>query len=162
VATGCPACGPRRLRVRAVQTATYDTLDGDPVSAPRWEYASLAARVFRVDCLDCHAVVWSSDACPGCAAAGRLEKALVERHGLPVPKACPQCGLPTLVAKAEVRMHHEVLHAHWSRRVADAAPDDDGGFHVIEVRCKDCDEVVAAVGDARCALCGRSSLLRRR
>jgi len=59
-------------------------------------------------------------------------------------------------------MHHEILHAHWSRRVADAAPDDEGGFHVIEVSCKDCDEVIAAVGDARCALCGRSALLRRR
>ena len=52
------------------------------------------------------------------------------------------------------------LHGRLSRRKADAEPHDPG-FHVTQAECRDCEAVVAQVGDARCVACGRSTLMKR-
>jgi hypothetical protein len=56
-------------------------------------------------------------------------------------------------------MRVETVLGRVSRKVAEAEAHE-GGFHVVEARCKSCEELVAAAGDSKCVVCGRSSLLR--
>jgi hypothetical protein len=157
---GCPRCRHPQLRFRAFEPAQFDTLQGDVVSAPKWSFDedSLPARTFRVDCLGCRAVLFERDDCPACRVPRALGRALEAQNGLPIPPACPRCGVETLTFTAELRMHVESLHGHLSRRRVESEPHEPG-FHVTEIRCPDCDDVVARV-DGRCILCGRSSLLK--
>lgn len=160
VKAGCPACKQSQLRLRALQRATLRVMDGEPVSSLKWQDEPLEPRVYRVECVACGQVVLERDLCPLCQARGALPRVLKRQNGIPVPRACPRCALEELDLTVEVRMHIETLHGHLSRRRADAEPHEPA-FHVVEARCPDCEEVVAAVGDARCAACGRSALLRR-
>lgn len=159
--SGCPRCRHSQLRFRAFQAATFGTLQGDVVSAPKWSYADddLPPRVFRVDCLGCKAVLFERDDCPACRVPRALQRALDAQNGIPVPPACPRCGYETLTVTAELRMHVESLHGHASRRRVESEPHDPG-FHVTEARCEDCEDVVARVDPTRCILCGRSSLMK--
>src|SRR5690349_5924997 len=72
---GCPRCRHPQLRFRAFQKATFETLQGDVVSAPRWAFTDdeLVPRVFRVDCLGCKAVLFERDDCPGCRVPRALQ-----------------------------------------------------------------------------------------
>jgi hypothetical protein len=88
-----------------------------------------------------------------------LSRALEGRNGIATPPACPRCGYETLTLRAEVRMYVESLHGHLSRKKIESEPHDPG-FHVLEARCQDCDDVVAAADGTRCVACGRSSLLK--
>jgi hypothetical protein len=161
LAQGCPHCRSTQLRFRLFHRAVFETLQGDVVSAPRWhlEAHELAGRVFRVDCFDCKQVLFERDDCPLCRVPHTLQRALEGRNGIAPPKECPRCGYDTLKISAEVRMYVESLHGHLSRKKAESEPHDPG-FHVLEVRCEDCDDVVAAAGDGKCGVCGRSSLLK--
>jgi hypothetical protein len=162
VQPGCSACGSPQLRVRAVLPARFELLDGDVVSAPAFEVGldALPDRAFEVDCPRCAAVLWQRSDCPRCRAPGRLEKALDGRNGVEAPRACPRCGLDGLEAVVELRCRWEALHGGFGRRIAEADASE-GGWHVVEVHCPDCDEQVAGVGEARCGVCGRSALIRR-
>jgi Zn finger protein HypA/HybF involved in hydrogenase expression len=161
LAEGCPQCRSTQLRFRAFHTAAFETLQGDVVSAPRWQTTDeeLVGRIFRVDCFECKAQLFERDDCPLCRAPRTLTRALEGRNGLTPPPACPRCGHETLTLRAEVKMYVESLHGRLSRKKADAEPHD-AGFHVLDLRCGDCDDVVAAADGSRCALCGRSSLLK--
>ena len=159
------ACGEPRWKLRAIARAQVRVLDGEPVSAPRFEGApaldaAFAARVHRVECAGCRAAAWTREECPACRAPQGLPRALDGRNGIAPPRACPRCALEELDLTVELRMHIETLHGRPSRRRADAEAHE-GGWHVIEARCPDCAEVIAAVGEARCGVCGRSALLKR-
>ncbi|HUS66700.1 MAG TPA: hypothetical protein VMZ28_19320 [Kofleriaceae bacterium] len=162
IATGCPQCKRNYLKLRALATATISVMEGEPVSSLKWqlENEALRERVYRIDCAECKAILFERDECPLCQARGGLSRVLSAQHGLAPPKACPRCGLSELKLTVELRMHADTLLGAHSRRKADAEPHDPG-FHVIQAECRDCEDVVAAVGDGRCAACGRSSLLKR-
>jgi len=162
LAGGCPHCGRNYLKLRAFASASLSVMEGEPVSSLKWtlDNHGLRERVFRIDCAECKAVLFERGDCPLCQAAGGLARALAAQHGLAPPHACPRCGLTELTLTVEVRMHADTLLGAFSRRKAESEPHDPG-FHVVEARCRDCEAVVAAVGDARCALCGRSSLMKK-
>jgi hypothetical protein len=162
IAGGCPHCKRSYLKLRAIQTATISVMEGEPVSSLKWQFENdaLRERVYRIDCAECKATLFERDECPSCQARGGLPRALSGQHGLPPLKACPRCGLTELKLTVELRMHADTLLGAHSRRKADAEPHDPG-FHVTQAECRDCEAVVAAVGDGRCAVCGRSSLLKR-
>jgi len=163
IAAPCPGCAEPALRVRLLAPGEVALLDGDVVSAPTFALPveELASRVVSIDCPKCARELFARTDCPRCRAGGGAARAMEGRHGVEAPRACPRCGLETLNATVELRWRQATLHGHLSRRVADAEPHE-GGWHVVEVRCPDCEEVVAAVGEARCGACGRSSLVRRR
>jgi hypothetical protein len=161
-AAGCPHCKRNYLKLRAIQTATLSVMDGEPVSSLKWQFENeaLRERIYRVDCAECKAVLFERTDCPLCGAAGGLPRALAGQHGLATPRSCPRCGLIELELTVELRMHADTLLGAHSRRKADSEPHDPG-FHIISARCRDCDDTVIAVGDARCAICGRSSLMKK-
>ena len=158
----CPRCGAKELRLRALADASYTALAGEPVSALKWklEGDALRERLYRVECAACAHVLHARDDCPLCGAQGGAERAAAGRNGMAVPHACPSCGIEELRITAIARMHVQTLLGSLSRKKADAEPHDPG-FHVTQAECADCEQVVASAGDARCAACGRSSLLKR-
>jgi hypothetical protein len=157
---GCASCGRNYLKVRALVRGVFHVLDGDPVSAVKWTYDSLAERVYRIDCAECNALQLERDDCPLCATRGMLARAIEGRNGITPPAQCPHCQYGELTWTVELRLRAETILGRVSRRVAEAEAHE-GGFHVVEARCRSCEQVVAAAGDARCVACGRSSLLKR-
>ncbi len=162
LASGCPQCKRNYLKLRAIQTATLSVMDGEPVSSLKWQFENdaLRERVYRIDCAECKAKLFERGDCPLCHASGGLARALSAQHGLASPKSCPRCGLTELKLTVELRMHADTLLGAHSRRKAEAEPHEPG-FHITQAECRDCQDVVIAVGDARCAVCGRSSLMKR-
>jgi hypothetical protein len=128
------------------------------------EMAYLAERVLRVECADCARLLAEDDACPRCQAPGGGTRAMNGRFGLKPPRACPVCAYGELSYRVEARMHVLFLNGSPARRVLDADPADakDRGWHVLECRCENCEEVVAQAGSVACAMCGKSSLVRRK
>lgn len=141
---------------RALARGAIDFLDGEPVSSVSWVGEP---RVYRIECGECKAIAWEDASCPLCGAAGRLTQALEGRNGIAPPKQCGECGYEELTLTVELRMRVETVLGRVSRKVAEAEAHE-GGFHVVEARCKSCEELVAAAGDSKCVACGRSSLLR--
>jgi hypothetical protein len=160
IARGCEHCGRSYLKIRAVATGRIDVLGGDPVSPMSWSYQSLEDRVYKIECSECNHVLFERDDCPACQGNGGLQRALEAQHGLPALLACPRCEYEELTLTVEARMRVETILGRISRRVCEAE-SHEGGFHIIEAFCKSCEESVAKSGDAKCALCGRSRLLRR-
>ena len=155
------ACGRMHLRARAFATGLQGSLEGEPVGAVSWSYApaTLAERVYRIECGECGAVVFERTDCPRCGGPGGVERAQGKQHGLQPPPACPRCEHPELKLTAEVRMHAVFVEGRLARRVADAERHEPG-FHVTQIDCPSCERTVGKAG-ADCPLCGRSSLLRR-
>src|SRR5262249_38520676 len=135
-----------------------DFLEGEPVSAVTWMDEP---RIYRVECAECKAIAWEHNDCPLCGAPGRLAQALDGRNGMVAPSQCPRCDYGELTLTVELRLRLETVLGRVSRKVAQAEAHE-GGFHVVEARCRSCEQVVAAAGDAKCVVCGRSSLLRPR
>jgi hypothetical protein len=146
------------MKRRALGRGTIDFLDGEPVSAVTW---TGEPHVYRVECGDCKAVAWESPDCPLCGAAGRLRQALDGKNRIAPPRQCPRCDYAELTLTVELRLRVETVLGRVSRKVAEAEAHE-GGFHVVEARCKSCEEIVAAAGEAACVACGRSNLLRMR
>ena len=159
---GCDRCKRNYLRVRLLASGTIEVMEGDAVSTVTWTVApeALHERIFRVECSECAALLFSREDCPLCRGAGGLQRALGGNHGMATPRACPRCGFAELTLSVEARLRLETLLGRISRRVLDGEPHEPG-FHVVEARCESCEETVAKAGDARCVGCGRSSLLRR-
>jgi hypothetical protein len=157
---GCGKCGRNYLKARALVRGSIEILDGDPVSAVTWTYESLAERVYRVECAECNTFLFERDECPLCNARGMLGRALEAQNGIAPPRQCPRCEYAELTLTVELRLRAETILGRISRRVAEAEAHEPG-FHIVEARCRSCEEVVAAAGDARCVACGRSSLMRR-
>jgi ssDNA-binding Zn-finger/Zn-ribbon topoisomerase 1 len=168
LAAGCPACRRRYFKVRAFARGTLALLDGEPVSAIAWEQPQETPapdRIYRVECSECGAAAFERDDCPLCLARASLGRALAGRHGLTreantLPLICPRCGWDDLRATVEARMHAVMVLGSISRRVADAEAHEPG-FHVVSVACPSCEETIAQAPAMRCALCDRSSLLKR-
>lgn len=159
---GCPSCRRHHLRARAIVAGDLRLFDGQPVSTVTWTTppGAFAERVYRVECVECGHLLYQHDDCPLCHAPGQLARALAGRHGVVTPPACPHCASPELALQAELRMHLVIVEGRPSRRVADAEPHEPA-FHVTRVDCPACEQPIAAAGNARCIVCGRSSLLKR-
>lgn len=155
------ACGRSHRRARAFATGAISVLDGEASGGVTFRYApeSLHQRVYRVECADCRVVAWERTDCPGCGGGGGVARALARQNGLVTPSACPACQHPELRLTAELRMHVVFVEGRIARRVADAAFHEPG-FHVTAIDCPGCERTVGKAGDD-CAVCGRSSLLKR-
>jgi hypothetical protein len=164
----CTACGHPTLRARAMAACTLVLLDGEPVGAGHLDAGGaepFAGRVYRVECAGCGRAAFERSDCPLCGSRGGLERALAASHGLSVaagtlPRRCPHCGGDELAVSASARAHALYVHGALSRRVVDAEPHEPG-FHLLAASCPTCDQQVAEAPAHRCAVCGRSSLVRR-
>ncbi len=165
---GCPSCHRRFFKVRAIAEGVVSFLDGEPASAVGFEHPQQVpelARVYRIECSECGAVAFSREDCPLCISRDGLARALDGRNGLTpeaktLPAACPQCGYGDLLAVAHVRMHAVVVMGSISRRVVDAEPHEPG-FHISSIACPSCEQTIAQAPSLKCAVCGRSSLMKR-
>lgn len=155
------------MRARALAQVTLALLDGEPAGAARIDPAvDFAARVYRVECAGCGAEALAQGACPLCGAAGGIAPALAGSHGLTVaagtlPRRCPRCDSDEITASGSARAHALFVHGALSRRVVDGEPHEPG-FHLASARCDACEATIAEAPTHRCAVCGKSSLVRRR
>lgn len=158
---GCPACGGHDLQFRTYVDGRMPFMGGEPVGRVTWIYdgEKFVDGVYRVTCGACAHVMFQSDLCPRCHAAGGLNKALESTNDYPVPAACPSCDedevsyfafLPAEVAYQDKRA------AKAMSRVEPHEP----GFHGYRVDCRYCGTIAAR--SATCPLCGGPGPLRAR
>ena len=157
---GCPGCGAATLEIRSIIDRSLTLMLADPTSAGRWAHdgEKFVDGTYRVACVACARVVFESDVCPRCHAAGGLARALGEPSRLAVPKRCPTCNELELLAVA--------LVPAVARSGGGEAPKPkplveygEPGYHVVAYACEACDHAVAAEG---CPLCGAPGPLRSR
>jgi hypothetical protein len=161
VARGCASCATGRLVFRAYLDGAWPLQGGEPVGTPSWVYdgEKFVDGVFEVTCAECKQVVFASDVCPRCNAAGALSVALGALNRWPVPAACPSCDGEELRYRAMVpaRVAYQGKRAEKPRTSTELY---DAGFHGYRVDCGDCG-TVAELRDA-CPLCQAPAPLRPR
>lgn len=161
VASGCTACGARRLDFRMYVDGLVPLMAGEPVGPVKWSYdgEKFVDGVFSVTCAACKHEELASSICPRCHAEAGLAKALGSPNGYPVPEACPRCGNQEVryIALIPARTSYEGKRADKARTSVELA---DLGFHGYRVDCRDCGKV-AELRD-RCPLCGAPAPLRPR
>ena len=161
VATGCGACGARKLVFSTVVDGSLPLMGGEPVGRITWIYdgEKFVDGVYHVACAGCQEVLFAADVCPRCHAAGGLAKALGTPNGWPVPAACPSCDEDQVryLAMLPARVIYEDGRADKARPTVEAHED---GFHGYRVDCGDCGTV--AERDDACPLCDAPAPLRVR
>jgi len=161
IATGCGACGGRRLTFRCYVDGVLPLLGGEPVGRVTWAYdgEKFVDGVYEVACTDCSQIAFAADVCPRCHAAGGLAQALATPNGWPVPAACPSCDGEELryVAFLPARVTYEGQRADSPRSFTEL---HDPGFHGQRVDCRDCGPVAALTN--ACPLCAAPAPLRAR
>lgn len=160
LAAGC-ACGGKKLRFDTYVDARFTLLAGEQYGALVWAYKgeTFLDGVFEIGCMACREVLFASDVCPRCNAAGALRAALESPNALVIPRACPRCAGETLsyTAMLPARLVYEGRRAEKAR--ANAAMDDDG-VHGCRVDCASCGVVAEVHGG--CPLCAAPGPLRAR
>ncbi|HEX5058433.1 MAG TPA: hypothetical protein VFV99_03690 [Kofleriaceae bacterium] len=158
VNAGC-TCGGRLLEIRSYIDRSLVVMAAEPNNEGRWAHdgEKFADGTYRITCATCAKVVFESDICPRCNAAGGLARALGETSRLTLPKRCPQCNELELMALAFVPA---------SARYGGEAPKPkqlvdfgDPGYHVVAYGCNSCDRAVVA---EKCPLCDAHGPLRPR
>lgn len=160
VERGCP-CGSHALSFRTYVDGRIPLQGGEPVGKFSWMYdgEKFVDGVFEATCAACKQVLFHSDVCPRCNAAGKLEVALTGRNSYPVPAECPECGLDEvkLTGFVPARVQHDGGRAQPARTQIDIC---DAGFHGFRVDCADCGKVAELT--AKCPLCEAPAPLRAR
>jgi len=158
---GCSACAGTSLRFRAYVDAGVPLMAAEPVGRLYWAYNGerFVDGVFEIACTKCSVVLFASDVCPRCHAAGGLEVALDAENAYPAPKACPRCAGQEvrLIAFVPAKVVYEGKRAD---KAQTAIEPHDPGFHGYRVDCKTCGIVAELSG--RCPLCASSEPLRAR
>jgi hypothetical protein len=161
IIAGCTACQSPRLAFRSYVDGRIPVVAGEPVGAITWVYdgEKFVDGVFEVACADCQQVVFTSDVCPRCNAAGALPEVLATGNTFPVPTTCPRCGEEELryTALIPARVIFQGKRADKARTSTEL---HDPGFHGLHAVCADCGPV-AAVSEC-CPLCARPGPLRPR
>ena len=161
VATGCTACGGKKLVFRAFLDARLPRLAGEPVGALGWGYdgEKFVDGVFEVVCGDCKQNLFSASVCPRCNAEGGLSIALQQTNQYPVPTACPNCDGEELkyTAMLPARVTYEGKRADKPRTTIEM---HEPGFHGYRVDCRDCGKVAELL--LHCPLCEAKAPLRPR
>jgi hypothetical protein len=161
VASGCAACRSTRLAFRTYVDARLPLMGGEPVGPLTWAYdgEKFVDGVFEATCADCRQVVFTSDVCPRCNAAGGLASALSAQNRWPPPPACPGCQDEDIFYVAMVPAHvaYDGRRAEKARTTTELY---DPGFHAFRVDCGTCG-TVAELTEA-CPLCRAPGPLRPR
>jgi hypothetical protein len=161
IASGCAACGSKRLAFRTYVDARLPVMGGEPVGAITWVHdgEKFVDGVFEVECADCKHPLFAADCCPRCHAAGVLPVVLAAHNRWPVPACCPACQGEEIfyLAMVPARVTHDGKRAEKARTASGLY---DPGFHGYRIDCDDCG-TVAALGDA-CPLCQAPGPLRPR
>ena len=150
---GCPSCSGQRLVIESLVTQSVPLLGGEVYGAPTWSYKGehLVDGTYRIACDACAHEIYAATACPRCAAAGGIARALATTNTFELPARCAQCDSELMTAEAIVPAHvvYEGKRAQKAR--TETTPDDEG-FHALAVTCKAC-RVMTPSG-AACPLCG--------
>jgi len=150
---GCPDCSGTSLEIEALVVQRMPLLEGEPYGSPSWGYKGedLVRGTFRIACDRCKKTLFTATACPRCAAADGVARALESENAMPLPTGCTGCGskLVTAMAYVPAIVIYEGKRANKAR--TQTAPEDPG-FHTLRVECKEC----KTVGELRdpCPLCG--------
>jgi hypothetical protein len=160
LAAGCAACGGKALEIRTFLDHSVAMMAGDPNNAGRWAHdgEKFVDGTYQIACTACAKLVFDSDACPRCHAAGGLARALADPSRLVVPKRCPSCDELELLAVALAPARAQAGIGGPPRPKALAEPGEPG-YHVVAYACEACDHAVVAEG---CPLCAAPGPLRPR
>lgn len=156
---GCPACSAATVEIRSFIDRSVVVMLADPNDAGRWVHdgEKFVDGTYRITCTGCARVVFESDACPRCNAAGGLARALGESSRLVIPKRCPGCNELELLAIALVPA--VARYGADAPKPAPLVEYGEPGYHVVAFACDACDQAVVAEG---CPLCGAAGPLRAR
>jgi hypothetical protein len=161
VQSGCPACKTRLLEIRSIIDRSLVVMVGEPNDEGRWVHdgEKFVDGTYRITCTSCAHVVFDSDICPRCNAAGVLDKVLTTPSRVTVPKRCPKCNELELLALAMVPGV-----ANYGSEASKPKPKQlvdfgEPGYHVVAFACPACDNAVVA---ERCPLCDAPGPLRPR
>ena len=161
IASGCAACGGKRLSFRTYVDLARPLMGGEPVGSITWAYdgEKFVDGVFQVTCAECKRPVFADDRCPRCDAAGALPAVLAAANRWPVPAACPGCQGEEVryVAMVPATVIFDGKRADKARTFTEM---HDPGFHGYRVDCDDCGTVAELVD--RCPLCQAPGPLRPR
>ena len=157
---GCPACGAATLEIRSFIDRRLLMMLADPNDPGRWVHdgEKFVDGTYRIACPSCAHVVWQSDDCPRCHAAGGLARALGDPSRLVIPKRCPSCSELELLALALVPARASYGGGQPPKPVA-LVEYGDAGHHTVAYACESCD---AAVVTQTCPLCDAPGPLRPR
>lgn len=160
VTGGCPACKSGVLEIRSFIDRSVVMMLGEPNDAGKFVHdgEKFVDGTYRVTCAGCAQVVFTSDVCPRCNAAGGLARALADGSRLAVPKKCPRCKELELLTLALV----PVVARYGSGEAPKPKPlvePGEPGHHVVAFACDGCDHAVVA---ERCPLCDAPGPLRPR
>jgi hypothetical protein len=160
IRSGCPACAGATFEIKSFIDRSVATMLGDPNNDGRWAHdgEKFVDGTYRITCASCAHVVFASEVCPRCNAAGGLALALASSTRLAVPKRCRSCNELELLAVALVPAvaRSGPNEAPKPKPLADFG---DPGYHVVAFACEACGEAVVAEG---CALCAAPGPLRAR
>jgi hypothetical protein len=157
VAAGCPACKAPTLVIRSFIDRRILLMLADPNDAGRWVHdgEKFIDGTYSIACPSCAHVVFTSDICPRCNAAGGLAKALGDTSRLPIPKRCPACNELELLALALV----PAIASYPSPKPKPLAEYGEPGHHMVAYACESCDNAVVT---QKCPLCDAPGPLRPR
>jgi hypothetical protein len=160
VGAGCPACQARVLEIRSIIDHSVIVMVGDPNDEGRWVHdgEKFVDGTYRIACTSCSHVVFESDMCPRCNAAGALPRVLEAKSRLAVPKRCPSCSELELLTVAMVPAVARYGDGATPKPAALASLGEPG-YHVVAFACPSCDKATVA---ERCPLCDAAGPLRPR
>jgi RNA polymerase subunit RPABC4/transcription elongation factor Spt4 len=159
VSLGCPACGAKKLSIRAYVAGKFPLMGGEPVGPVTWAYKGeiFVDGVFEIRCAACPNVVFADAICPRCHAPDGLARALGAENRHAVPQKCPTCGIEALAyfALVPATVTYEGKRADKARTSCELY---DPGFHGLEANCSSCGPF--ARRDGVCPLCDAPRPLR--
>jgi hypothetical protein len=157
---GCSACRAAVMEIRSFIDRRLLMMLADPNDAGRWVHdgEKFVDGIYRIACASCAHVVYASDDCPRCHAAGGLARALGEPSRLVVPKRCDTCKELELLALALVPASARYGGGQ-TPKPKPLAEFGEPGHHIVAYACESCD---AAVVTQKCPLCDAPGPLRPR
>lgn len=156
---GCPKCGSTTLDLKSFIDRRILLMLADPNDAGRWVHdgEKFVDGTYSISCASCAHVVFASEICPRCNAAGGLAKALGETSRLPIPKKCPSCNELELLALALVPA--AAKSGAGTPKPVPLAEYGEPGHHMVAYACESCDNAVVT---QKCPLCDAPGPLRAR
>jgi len=156
----CKKCDAKAFEVHSYIDRQVSVMLGERNDEGRWTHdgEKFIDGVYRVKCIRCSDVTFTTKDCPRCHREDGLADVLGKPSRLDVPKRCPECKgtelavmgfAPSTVRTGEGRPPAPTPNAQFG----------DNGFHVAHVMCDGCDWVSLAEG---CPLCGGPGPLRTR
>ena len=156
----CKVCDAKAFEVSSYIDRQVTVMLGERNDDGRWVHdgEKFIDGVYRVRCIRCGNLAFSSQDCPRCHREAALPRVLGMPSNLAVPKRCPSCKgtemtitgfAPGVVRTGEGRPPSPTPAASFGEQ----------GFHVAHVMCDGCDWVAVAEG---CPLCAGQGPLRPR